>query len=187
MAYALESLPTALAFGRVLCGRRALVQPLPSVLQLANRQKGVHFLSDLVVACAFPPDSSGFTLQILDIFGLAAILVSLSLMTSLPWPPPFTCSSKKFSHRSRGIHGTLPELLAAVAEQLTRQEPDDVPSTIQGVLEQLGFELATLTRLWHGLTSSVGDSQRQQLQQHRQSQNTSHHSATSCQSCCGYC
>ena len=52
MAYALESFAATLALERVIYERRALVQPLPSALQLAIRQKGAHFLSDLVVAHA---------------------------------------------------------------------------------------------------------------------------------------
>ena len=45
----------------------ALAQPLPCALQLADRQKGAHFSSALVVAYAFPPHTSGFTLENLDL------------------------------------------------------------------------------------------------------------------------
>ena len=52
----------------MLCGRRALAQPLPSASQLANKQKGAHFLSDdLVLAHVCPPQTCGFTLQFLDL------------------------------------------------------------------------------------------------------------------------
>ena len=43
----------SLALERVLYEQRALAQPFPSALLLVNRHKGVHFLSDLVVAHAF--------------------------------------------------------------------------------------------------------------------------------------
>ena len=62
MAYALKPLPIPLRSSGALYG-----QPLSSVLQLANRQKGAQYLSDLDVACAVPPDTSGFTLQIFDL------------------------------------------------------------------------------------------------------------------------
>ena len=56
-----------LVLERMLHERRALVHPLPSSLQLANRQKEAHFLTDLVVAYTFPPHISGFVLPIFDL------------------------------------------------------------------------------------------------------------------------
>ena len=44
----------------------ALVQPLPSALQLVNRRKGARFVLDLAFTCAFPAQTSEFALQILD-------------------------------------------------------------------------------------------------------------------------
>ena len=58
-------------------------------------------------------------------------------MTSLSWPPPSTChQTTPLSAAEVSTHAS--ELLSAVAELLTRQQPDDVPvlhnaSTIQQV------------------------------------------------------
>ena len=57
----------SLALDRVLYEQRTLAEPLPSALQLVNRQKEVHFLSGLAVAYAVPPHTSEFTLQIPDL------------------------------------------------------------------------------------------------------------------------
>ena len=43
---------------RVVCEQRALAQPLPTALQLADRQRGVHFLLDLTITHAFPGNTS---------------------------------------------------------------------------------------------------------------------------------
>ena len=101
----------------VIYERRALFQPLPSALQFASRHRCAFFLSDLVVAHAFPPHTSGFALQILDLSHIWSAsdsdviepddILHLSLQQRYPL--------------------TLPELLTAVAELLKRQQPDDGP------------------------------------------------------------
>ena len=97
------------------------------------------------------------------ISGLVTTLTLLSLRTSLPWPPPSSCSSNFVFRRRKGIHTRSPTF--------TRQPLDDVPvlhnaCTIQQVtyiefrmLEHSGCELATLTPMVL----------RQQLQQRHQS------------------
>ena len=61
------SVTDSLVLERTVYEQRALVQPLPTAPQLANRQKGVRLLLDLVVTCAFPVHTCEFTLQILDL------------------------------------------------------------------------------------------------------------------------
>ena len=114
---------------RVLCGRRALAQPLPCLTVGQWTKKGAKFLFDLLVACAFPPHTSGSVhckSLTWHTFGLAATLTSWSLMTSLPWPPPSTRSSNFFLSPQQRYPRTLPELLTAVAE-IPRQQPGDAP------------------------------------------------------------
>ena len=178
----------SLALERVLFGRRALVQPLPSALQMANRQKGAHFLSDLVVAHALPPHISGFTLQILDLIhiwsGSDSDVLELDDILGLA-AAVYVFIKRNLSSLQR-YPRTLSELLTAVAELLTRQQPDDVPvlhyaGTVQQVthievwvLKQLEFELATLTPMACFDVFIWRHSLWQQLQQQRQSQNNSH-------------
>ena len=119
----------------------------------------VHERSDLAAACAFPPHVCGFTLQIDlthswsdndaevillgDILALAAAVFMFMKLHPLP---------------QQRYLPTLPELLTAVAELLTRQQNTDAPvlyiaaRNIQQVscvefqiLEELGFELAAVT------------------------------------------
>ena len=61
-----EVITDSLALERAISRRCALVQPLPSSSQLANKRRA-RFLSDLAVAYAFPPHTGGFTLQVLDL------------------------------------------------------------------------------------------------------------------------
>ena len=113
-------------------------------------------------------------------------------MTSLPWPPPSTCSSNLHLSPQQRCQRTLPELLTAVAELLTRQQPDHLPilhcgSTIQQVthiefrvLEQLEYELAALTPVAWGDIFRRRHSLWQQQQQ--RSQNNSHTQPQPCSS-----
>ena len=102
MTCALESLPTA-SLVSVIYERHALIQPLPSAVQLANRNRSARFLSDLVFTSAFPPYNSEFSLPVSTrhMFGLTATVTSLSLMTPFLWPPPSTCSSSSLSPQQR--------------------------------------------------------------------------------------
>ena len=98
-------------------------------------------MSDLVVAYAFPPHTSGFTIQILDLThiwsgsdsdviehdDILALAAAVYMIIKLHLSP------------QQRYPRTLPELLTAVAELLTRQQPDDIPvllhnaSTIQQI------------------------------------------------------
>ena len=51
----------------VVNGQRAVIQPLPTALQLDNRQKRLHLLVNLAVTYAFPAHTSEFSFQILDV------------------------------------------------------------------------------------------------------------------------
>ena len=57
----------SLVLVRAIYEQRALVQPLPTSLQLVNRQKGAHLLLDLAVTYAFPAHTSDLAVQILDL------------------------------------------------------------------------------------------------------------------------
>ena len=114
----------SLALERVL----ALAQPLPAALQLANRQKEVHFLSDLVVALAIPPRISGFTFPVLDLahvwFGSDSDVIEPDDIPALA--AVFMFIKLHFSPKRR-YPRALPEQPTASEAQLTRQQPGDVP------------------------------------------------------------
>ena len=55
MACAQKSLQFFFRLERAIYGRCALVQSLPSALQLANRRKNARLLTDLIAVCALPP------------------------------------------------------------------------------------------------------------------------------------
>ena len=57
----------SLVLERTVHEQRALVQPLPTALQLVNRQEGVRLLLDFGGTFAFPVHTSEFSLQILDL------------------------------------------------------------------------------------------------------------------------
>ena len=99
-----------------------LAQPLPSVSQLANRQKGAHFLSDLLLAHAFPHHTIILHLTHIWSCGESDVIEHddiLALATAV-------YSSNYVSPQHR-YPRTLPELLTAVAGLLTGQKPDDAP------------------------------------------------------------
>ena len=85
-------------------------------LQLANRQRGARFLSDLVVASPFPPHTSEFSLQVHDLTHFwshsDSVVVELDDILAL-------AAAERYPR-------TLTELIAAVAE-LRTWKPDDVP------------------------------------------------------------
>ena len=56
-----------LTLERAVYRRCAPGQPPPSVLQLANRRKSARLGTGLVAAVALPPNTGGFTLQVLDL------------------------------------------------------------------------------------------------------------------------
>ena len=107
--------------------------PTPSLERVLCRRR---VLSDLVVAYAFPPHTSGlFTLQILNLphiwSGTDSGVIEPDDILAL------AAAVYMFSPQQRHPR-TLPELLTAVAELLTRQQPDDAPvlhnaSTIQQI------------------------------------------------------
>ena len=146
----------SLVLERVVHEQRPLIQPLPTALQLDDRQEGVILPLDHAVTHAFPAHTSEFELQILDLTHVwpNRNLAQSTLATTLPWPLPSTCTSSCIFHRSKG---SLPELLTAFAAPLVRRQPDDGPvrhnafSSQQVVhtefrmLQQLDCELATLT------------------------------------------
>ena len=57
----------SLVLERVVYEQRALVQPLPAALLLADKLWGIQFLLDLTVTCAFPTHTSEFALRIFDL------------------------------------------------------------------------------------------------------------------------
>ena len=119
----------SLALKSAIYERRALVQPLPSALQFATRARGTRFFSDLVVTSAFRPHTSKFSLQVLDLThvwshsdsnvsehdDILALTAAIYVFIKLNLSP------------QQRYPRTLPELLTAFAELLTRQQPDDVP------------------------------------------------------------
>ena len=133
------------ALERAIYEWRALVLPLPSAFQLANRQRPVSCLTFCRCLCLarICSGSDADVIELDDILALAAA-VHLPIELDPAWP-------------QQRYPRTLPELLTGVAELLTRHQPDDVPvlhdaSTIQKItrvefriLELLEFELVTLT------------------------------------------
>ena len=81
------------------------------------RQKGAHFLSDLVVAYASPPHTSGFTLQILDLThiwsGSGADVIELN---DIPAQAAAVYVHEIASFAAAEVSTHAPELLTAVAE-----------------------------------------------------------------------
>ena len=118
--------------------RRALVQPHLFALQFTNRQRGARFLSDLVVTFALLPHTSEFSLQLLDLTRVYSDSDVIDLDDILALIAAVYVFIKLNLSPQQRYPRTLPELLAAVAELLTRQQPDDVPvlhktSTIQHI------------------------------------------------------
>ena len=106
-------------------------------------------ISCLPMFAHLKPVDLRFNFLTCHISGLATTLTLLSLRTSLPWPPPSTCSSNYTFRRRKGIHTRSPTV--------AKQQLNDVSvlhnaCTIQQVthiefrmLEHLGCELETLT------------------------------------------
>ena len=122
-----EVIADFLALESAIYERRALIQPLPSASESANRQRSAHFLSDLAVSSAFHPHSSEFSLQVLDlthvwshsdsdVIELDDILASAVYMfIKLTLSPQQTYPRR------------LPRIAYCCSWLLTRQQLDDVP------------------------------------------------------------
>ena len=114
MAYALKSLPTSLALERAVWptgeGALASCQILP--LLMASHLTSVGLLFKFLTWHSWS-DNDARIITLDDILALAA---SVYMFIQLDPPLP-----------QQRYHRTLPELLAAVAEHLTRQQPSDVP------------------------------------------------------------
>ena len=140
----------------VVHGQRALIQPLPTTLQLDNRQKRLHLLLNLAVTYAFPAHTSEFAFQILDLTHVwsnrdSGIVDSDDLLALDA--AVYMYIKLHLSPQQRHPH-SLPELLAAFAALFVRRQPDAVPglhsaSAVQRVvhaefrmLQQLGYELS---------------------------------------------
>ena len=125
--------------------RCALVQPPPSALQLAHRRKNGRLLTDLVAVFALPPPTSGSALKVLDLAHTWADRGDLGGCRLHVHQVQFSGAAATYSR-------TLPELLTAIAELLTRHQPHDTPALHTSrtevtraqfhFLEVLGFELA---------------------------------------------
>ena len=91
------------AHERTVCERSALVQPLPSVLQLVNRRRR-SFPGRLCCYLCLP----AFKFWAWYTFGPTVAPTLSNSTTSLPWPPPSTCSTNCILCRNRSITARFP-------------------------------------------------------------------------------
>ena len=157
----------------------ALVQPHPSALQLANKRKSSRLLSDLVAV--FPPHTSGFALQVLDLThswsDRNADVIDLNNILALT-AAVYMFTELNPSLPQQRYTRTLPELLTAVAELLTsttlmtfqlciqRGQSSTLPASSFTFWKSWGVELATPSpEAWIEIFRRLSLWQQQQLLQ----------------------